>query len=296
VWSRCPPVVLPSFASPHPSNGALTTVKTCQDRRLCGAVSSSAPSQEPVSQWLGVGLNTEPPTAQQLAAMSHLPFSNGLMASFARGKGKDRGKKGRGKRGSHERSTALGNDTKPPWLYVTPSRRELFRSVEGTLSSLFFNSSTTVPVYASNFFTFASVADSAALANVFDQYMIHTIEVLVEPQVSEITGPASDVGEYITVVDIDDATVPTAASDLQAYPTQIQTRGTSSHYHRWSPGVAYAVYSGAFTSYGSTQNTWIDCNSPSVQHYGIKAVSFGATVAQAYLFQARYHMMFRARH
>ena len=36
------------------------------------------------------------------------------------------------------------------------------------------------------------------------------------------------------------------------------------------PRISTAAYSGAFTSYTNTKAPWIDCNSPTVQHFGMK--------------------------
>lgn len=38
------------------------------------------------------------------------------------------------------------------------------------------------------------------------------------------------------------------------------------------PRVAIAAYNGAFSGYMNAGNKWIDCNSPQVEHYGIKGI------------------------
>jgi len=229
---------------------------------------------------------------EQLSAVTHLDASMASVSTTRSSRGSGRKKI----RASKELSKAVSNDGLIPWLRSPITRGQEFHTVETLPAFTLFTSSTTVPVYAAQYFYLGQVIDATSFASVFDQYRIREIEILIEPAVTEVTAPTGDVGEFISVVDIDDANVPTLYGDLGSYPTALQTKGTIQHYHRWVPSVAIASFSGAFTSYAATTSMWLDCGSPNIQHYGIKAGSLAATVAQSYTVQAKLHLSFRARH
>lgn len=217
----------------------------------------------------------------QLSNMTHL--SLGIPHSRGR------------KRGKRDKNVALSNDSASPWL-SRPSNLEVYRAVETIAPSVLMTSSATVPVYGSAQFVLANVGNSSSYTDLFDQYRIVLIEALIEPVISETITPSGDTGEWVSVVDIDDATQPNNYNDLTNYTTAVQTRGYSSHYHRWVPTIALAAYSGTFTSYASAENQWLDAASPNVAHYAIKAGTGVAIVPQAYILTCRFHLEFRTRH
>ena len=111
---------------------------------------------------------------------------------------------------------------------------------------------------------FDSYTDFTAL---FDQYRIEYVEAWIETAVPRVSGA---VGDMASAVDIDDANVPSSYLSVADLPGAIDCAWTAGRYHKWKPHVAVAMYSGAFTSFGSEPAGWIDCGSPSVQHYGLK--------------------------
>jgi hypothetical protein len=231
-------------------------------------------------------------TKEQLAALTHLP------AAFVgrTNKGRGKGKGGEKLKFFGPKTIALSNDSAFPFLKTVSARSQIFSTVESLATANFLASSTSVPVYTATAFSVASIHDISSFVSVFDQYFITCIEVLIEPQVSETTSAATSVGDFITVIDLDDNATPSNYNDLCSYPEVAQSKGTASHYHRWRPNYAIAAYSGAFTSYAATDANWIDCGSTGVLHYGIKAASTVSTVAQTYTIQTRLHVSFRARH
>lgn len=248
------------------------------------------------SDWVDTSASSAPLRAP--FAESHLDGAMVALHLASKGGKRSSGKnKFKGSKGSHD--TSVGNDGRPPWIPRPATRRVEITTVETIPSSALLGTSSSVPTFQARSFTVNEVGDFVSFSGVFDQYRIACIEVLIEPQITEtISGPSADPGEYITCVDIDDANAPSSLADLAGSTTAVQTRGTQSHYHRWVPGVAVAVYSGAFTSFASTDSMWLDCGSPSIQHYGIKAGSSisGTTGTQSYFLQARFHVMWRARH
>jgi len=225
-----------------------------------------------------------------------LLLSGGKLSSGAGGSSKSKKGKG-GKSKTTEENKPVGNEGNVPWMKQMVSRNVEIHTVETTTNAAFLTTSAVgANTYSGFYFTISMVNDFSSFSALFDQYKINLIEVLIEPQVSEVTTVATDVGEYYSVVDIDDATAPTVLADMGSYPSVVQTRGTQSHYHRWVPTVAVAVYSGAFTSFAATTSMWLDCGSSSIQHYGLKGGSGPASVAQTYTYQARLHCSWRARH
>lgn len=70
--------------------------------------------------------------------------------------------------------------------------------------------------------------------------------------------------------DYDDATPYVTEADWDQVEGATWTQLSKPVYHTvWYPRVAQAVYNGAFTGYGNSLS-WVDCNSPSTQFYGIK--------------------------
>lgn len=190
-------------------------------------------------------------------------------------------------------NTTVGNDTRVPWLSRPKSLHTIHLS-QALEESTFITSSSTVPVFSSILFNISTISNFLSLAAVFDEYRILEIEVLITPNVTEIIN-GLNAGSYITAVDIDDSSIPTSQAQLASYETSIDSKATVSHYHRWVPQFAVAAYAGAFTSY-SMMTGWLDCNSPNIQHYGIK---FGVTVSsvtQEFTYQYRYRCAFRGVH
>lgn len=282
VWS---PVMAPvTSKSTTPSNGAVTAVKTCQVQKQSSS-STSAPSQEPVpSSWESIEVELPPrATATQLFELRALP----LAMIKGRGKGNSRRHKAK------ELNCTLGNDNKIPWCKSLKDKSVI--SVVSMLQPQSFLTVSNVPTFAGLSFVASSVDNFSNLALVFDQYYITLIECLVYPEVTEVTTSATAVGNYVTAVDVDDATAPTTYSQTCSYASSQSGNLTMQHYHRWKPQYAVAAYSGAFTSY-SVAEGWIDCSSPNVQHYGLKGASSGSTVSQNVLCSIKYHMLFSALH
>jgi hypothetical protein len=102
----------------------------------------------------------------------------------------------------------------------------------------------------------------------FDEYRIVQAEIWFV-----MTASASNGAMSASAVDLDSAAAPSSLQGLIAKPGSCVSLIASGqgHYHRFTPRVAVATYSGAFTSYSEAAPlAWIDCASSSVQHYGAK--------------------------
>jgi hypothetical protein len=155
----------------------------------------------------------------------------------------------------------------------------------------YVTTSTTVPTYASTYFRLSDCFNYAPYTALFDQYKMLEVEVWLNP--TAIT--TGVYGDFYTAVDLDDTTTPTSVNNVAQKPGALITAGQAGHYHRWTPHMAVAAYSGTFVSYLNADACWIDAASPSVQHYGLKC-AFGAssTAAVVYDLQVRIKFAFRA--
>jgi hypothetical protein len=130
-------------------------------------------------------------------------------------------------------------------------------------------------------FTAANLTQIASLAAIFDQYMINLVELWLIPR-SPATPYSSSTnrGLMYTVIDYDDASTLTTASDYLSYTNCVVCPATDGVYRSFAPHIATAAYSGSFTSYANSKPIWIDAASTGVQHFGFKA-GFGQTAAAA---------------
>jgi hypothetical protein len=156
--------------------------------------------------------------------------------------------------------------------------------------TVFLTTSTTIPVVVAQQFALSNFDNYTEYTGLFDQYMIQQIEVWLEPQ-----NPASNqsYGELAMAIDLDDASVGTISS-IQNKQGCMWGNGSSGRYMRFRPHVAVAVYSGAFTSFANEPSCWIDCASPSVQHYGLKVGTLATAAAIVYSLTIRAVVSFRA--
>jgi hypothetical protein len=114
-------------------------------------------------------------------------------------------------------------------------------------------------------FNLASVATNTEITSLFDQYRIVQISLDFVPLLHTLSTPP-----LYTVIDYDDATVPTALSTMYDY-SSLQTSQSGQQQTRvFTPRVAIAAYSGVFTSFANQSMQWIDAASTTVQHYGVK--------------------------
>jgi len=146
-------------------------------------------------------------------------------------------------------------------------------------------------------FQLSQCVDYTDWTAVFDQYRVVAVELTFSPYGNVRERSSVDAGRLFTCIDFDDASSPTSANDVRRFDTCIVTQPWQSVTRRLAPRCADALYSGAFTSYGSEQNKWVDCSSPSVQHYGVKAwIDTSTTIASNWSIEAKFYLEFRGQH
>jgi len=164
-----------------------------------------------------------------------------------------------------------------------------YRISQFLVASTLFSTSTSINTFGSANFILNNLDNIASFQNLFDQYRISEIEVWLEPN-----GEFVNSGGFLyTLVDYDDSTVLTSLTSTADFPNVLVSNSTDGHYHRFTPHVAVAAYSGTFTSFTNVAAPWIDTSSPSVQHYGIKAACSVTASSIGIVIRSRYHIEFR---
>jgi len=207
--------------------------------------------------------------------------------------GRGRGGSRRRKIPKHEKNLALGINSRIPWMPFPDAAQVTI--VNDIAPQNLFTTSVTVPTFGALTFLVNSLDNFANMATVYDQYRIDEIQVLAYSDDMSSATPGTAAGTWMTVVDLDDSTVPSTMSQLGGYSSVVSTSGYQQHFHSWKPQFAVAAYSGAFTSY-STSTGWLDCASPTVQYYGLKYGSTATAVVVTYTASIRYKVSFRSLH
>jgi hypothetical protein len=166
---------------------------------------------------------------------------------------------------------------------------------------LFINQTTTFTTGGLGF-QFSDTPQYTSLASVFDQYRIDEVQLVFRPMFTAQPQSTTASTQYVVptlylVVDYDDASALSANSAAFEAYSNCNTSTQEIVSLSFTPHIAAAVYSGAFTSFANMQNQWIDAGSPSVQHYavkyGIDAGGSGQTLFQSWTITRRYRISFR---
>jgi len=155
-----------------------------------------------------------------------------------------------------------------------------------------FTSSTTVPAFYGTSIQLNNFIGYTQYVGLFDDYWIVGLEAWMEP-VNSQGSVITNVGEFTTAVDLDDAVTPTTIQTVEDKQSALTTGGMNGHYHKWAPRVAVSYYTGTFVGFGSAPSSWIDCGTPNVQHYGIKVATSATSTAITYNLQIRGRVLFR---
>jgi len=129
-----------------------------------------------------------------------------------------------------------------------------------------------IPTFSTQMFTASQLDQVTTFTALFDQYRVNWIELWVEPlQTTNV------VTNLASVIDYDDATNLTTYPSALDYNNVVVAPLTNGHHRVFTPHVAVAMYSGAFTSFGNEISPWIDAASTGVQHYGVKLAAETST-------------------
>jgi hypothetical protein len=136
------------------------------------------------------------------------------------------------------------------------------------------------------FFTLADVPQASTFTALFDAYRINDITVIFTPTQAPSTALTSSANmlnvpdpTFWYAVDVDDAGVVAPLTALMEIEAVKAVPYTGKPFRiKFKPHIAEAAYaSGVFTSFSNSKETWIDCASSAVQHYGLK-FGFGCPI------------------
>jgi len=142
-------------------------------------------------------------------------------------------------------------------------------------------------------FNLNSLSNAAAFVALFDQYRIRAIRLTFLPRTNVVSGTAYNPPLY-TVIDYDDTATLGTRSAMTQRDCCTVTQVYESLQRTFTPHIAVAAYSGTFTSYANEVAPWLDCGSPSIQHYGLKwFIDSCATPAPLWDVEIEYWIEFR---
>jgi len=172
---------------------------------------------------------------------------------------------------------------------------QVYNFIETDTQVNLMTTSTTISQAFGTYAALNGLPNATNYTALFDQYRIVQVEVWITPQIGGSGGVLLNAGSLMkTVVDYDNTTTTATQAFFDDFANCHTTGIQSGHYRRYTPHVAVAAYSGAFTSFSNVVAPWIDCASPGVQHYGLKiyadATPLGAIGIDVI---TRYHVQFR---
>lgn len=167
----------------------------------------------------------------------------------------------------------------------------VYNVIQTSTQTTLYTTSTTIPTFGSKYFSTADFPQFSSWASVFDQYKFVEVEVWITPAtpVQTLVGTAY----FYSVIDYDDANNLSSIPAVVQYTNLVCSPHTNGHYRKFTPHIAGAVYSGAFTSFANRRPEWIDVASPNVQHYGLKCASDSTSTTVPIQVMTRIWIQFR---
>jgi hypothetical protein len=116
----------------------------------------------------------------------------------------------------------------------------------------------------------------------YDSYKIVQIDAEFVPTIVVNDATCKNIPTLHVVIDFDNAATPGSENTLLQYENCETVCFNKVYKRSWQPCIDLAAYNSGFTgttSIPSTKN-WLDCSSPSINHYGLKYgfVNIGGTV------------------
>lgn len=150
-------------------------------------------------------------------------------------------------------------------------------------------------------FRLNDVTQFTEFTNLFDEYKITGVAyrwVITRDPSNAST--AANAGRYPRVIwthDHDSAQLPSAATDILQYAKSNEIWFTDnrqcSKWYYIKPAMAMLLYNGVTSGYGSKWGQWIDCNSPSLEHYGLRFWYDSLFTGVNLQLECKYYMRFK---
>jgi len=136
------------------------------------------------------------------------------------------------------------------------------------------------------YFQLSNLANASTFENLYDQYRLDAIRMIVKPQnnaIGLVTNSTTSLTQMYCVIDYDNDSALSSIAGATSYQNCVVLEPGESMTRTFQPRMALGSYSGAFTSFANVAPMWCDCASPSIRHYGIKFYVPGVTAAQTLL-------------
>lgn len=158
----------------------------------------------------------------------------------------------------------------------------------------FLNGSTTQDVNVSYIGQLSQVPNYTEFTNMFDLYKIKAIKWRFMPRANSAeAGTNQGLVKMFTAIDYDDNT-PVNIGGIMQYESLKTTNTSQDHVRYVKPRISSQVFQAAPNpAYSSTRN-WLDCDFPSVPHYGLKLVLQQLPAGtQSFDIQVTYYLAFK---
>lgn len=159
-----------------------------------------------------------------------------------------------------------------------------------------------IDTFTSLVFRLGDLPNSNELTQLYDQFSIKGVKVHIMPkfdtamQAGTGTNPTAQnqMQRVFSVLDYDDNNAPTALSEMMQYENLKTTKGIQDHKRYFVPKVLSSAYGGlASTNYMPKAKQWLDCNTPSTPHYGMKIGFSAANLGLNYDLKIDYYVAFK---
>lgn len=152
-----------------------------------------------------------------------------------------------------------------------------------------------VDTFGSLQFQLNALPNFAEFTALFDMYRIDKIRVYFMPRANSAeVGTNQGLVKFSSVIDYDDIAIPGSINDLMQYENLRMTNTSQNHVRTLVPKFAKTVYASAIASGYGPATGWIDCDSPNVQHFGVKwCLQQLPALGQSYDIRIKYYLSFK---
>jgi len=154
----------------------------------------------------------------------------------------------------------------------------------------------TLPVFGALSFALSDLPNPADFTALFDQYRFQQVRVKFIPASAQ-GNQTFHLPPLLTVIDYDDANVPTSLDQLRQYSTlNLSPTGTVTHIRTIMPRLAVNVFGAGVFGNFSQARLWCDSASPGISWYGLKyGLDFDGTLTDTVFYiECEYVISFRS--
>lgn len=145
-------------------------------------------------------------------------------------------------------------------------------------------------------FRLSACPNVSEFTNLYDQYQIKGVKISLIPRytMTQSGAPLAAIGNVWSALDYDDASAPTSVDQLLQYQNVKRTQMNRVHSRFLRPCIANEIFNtGIATAYAPKRNTWIDCTSDTVEHYGIKLWIDSSQAGVTFDVQVKFYLAFK---